>query len=341
MQKKRIFLPELTVLNAVNFCNAVNDFNGSDSVVFDYSGIGTVEPFGMLLVGSKIRSLITANPNIKFFGENYKNHNYAAHMGFFQSMFLNFGNKPGGAFGSNTYVPITELKVRDLKNESYEQNEVVQETIERKSYELAKVLSQGNPNLTEILGYSIRELMRNSVEHSTAESCWFAAQYWPTKNKVEIALLDEGVGIPQAIRVNPNLKPKDNKDALLLSLEPGISGKVFKHNGVIRGQNNSVWDNSGYGLFVTSKICQDGGDLFICSGNIGLALKNEDHAYGEVNFQGTAIRMTLNTSNLGKFNGDLIKEIVKEGESRAKSNSKHSIITASKVSRILNTAHEE
>ncbi|MCY8045782.1 hypothetical protein MOC94_20015 [Bacillus haynesii] len=341
MSKKIINMPDLTAKNAIDFC--YNDYHVEDydEVVFDHQYLGTVEPFGMLLVGSKIRNLVKKNKNIEFSDINFKEKEYAAHMGFFQSVYQDYGKKPGEAAGSSKYVPITLLKVKELKLESYERKEEVQETIERKSTQLAKVLSQGKKNLQEILAYSIRELIRNIVEHSTSETCWFAGQYWPTKNKVEIALLDEGVGITQALGFNPNLTINDDRDALLLSIEPGISGRVFKHKGKMRGQTNSIWDNSGYGLYVTSKICQEGGNFLICSGCYALAINDKYHRFFETNFKGTAIRMTLNTSRLNKFSTHLINDIVSEGERSARTNADKSVITASKVSRILNILEED
>lgn len=334
--EKIIRLVDLTAKNAIEFCNNEYDFEGVKEVVFDHQFLGTVEPFGMLLAGSKIREIYHEYKDvIDFSDKNYKHNDYAAHMGFFQSVYQDYGNKPGEANGSSTYVPITQLDVRKLKLESYEKSEVVQETIERKSIELARVLSRGNIKLRKILSYSIRELMRNIVEHSESKSIWFAAQYWPTKDRVEISILDEGVGIKQALSFNPNLRIKNDKDALLLSIEPGISGKAFKYKGKMRKQEDTIWQNSGYGLYVTSEICQLGGDFLICSGNNAVIIRNNDHDVKETNFKGTAIRMRLKVSRINSIDGDLIDTIVKRGEQIAKANSERSIISASKVSRML------
>lgn len=107
---------------------------------------------------------------MEFRDRNYEHNDYAAHMGFFQSVYQNYGKKPGEANGSSTYVPITHLDVKKLRIESYEKSEVVQETIERKSIELARLISRGKTKLRKILSYSIRELMRNIVEHSDSKS---------------------------------------------------------------------------------------------------------------------------------------------------------------------------
>lgn len=103
--------------------------------------------------------------------------------------------------------------------------------------------------------------------------------------------MDEGVGIKQALSFNPNLKIKNDKDALLLSIEPGIAGKAFKYKGKMRKQVDIIWQNSGYGLFVTSEICQHGGDFLIYSGNNAVLIRN---------------RMRLRVSRINSLNGDLI-----------------------------------
>ncbi|MEK4086297.1 ATP-binding protein [Psychrobacillus sp. FSL K6-1415] len=340
MSSKLIRLVDLTAINAIEFCDNEHNYEGLKEVVYDHQFLGTVEPFGMLLVGSKIREIFHQNPDVSFSDKNYEHNDYAAHMGFFQSIYQDFGNKPGEANGSTTYVPITRLEVKELRLESYEKEEVVQETIERKAIGLSKVISRGNEKLQSILSYSIRELMRNIVEHSESESIWFAGQYWPTKDKVEISILDEGVGIKQALSVNPNLKIKNDIDAILLSIEPGISGKAFKYKGKMRLQKDTIWQNSGYGLYVTSRICQLGGDFLICSGSKAIIIKDKRHQIKETHFNGTAIRMRLKVSNINAINEDIIKEIVSEGEKSAKENSERSIISASKVSRILTVTNE-
>lgn len=335
MHEKVIKLVDLTAVNAIDFCNQEFNFNGINNVVYDHQFLGTVEPFGMLLAGSKIRKLCNEYPDIKFSDKNFKHNNYAAHMGFFQSVYLDFGKKPGEANGSSTYIPITCLEVKKLRIESYEKVEEVQDTIERKAISLAKVLARGNAKLQRLLSYSIRELIRNIVEHSESERIWFAGQYWPTKDRVEISILDEGVGIRQAISFNPNLKINGDDEALLLAIEPGISGKAFKYRGKLRVRQDTIWHNSGYGLYVTSRICQFGGDFLICSGSRALIIKGKRHEFKNTKFHGTAIRMRLKVSKLIKIDKDIINEIVAQGESIAKENADRSVISASKVSRML------
>jgi anti-sigma regulatory factor (Ser/Thr protein kinase) len=333
--KHHVIIPDLTAGNAIDFCNNDLDFADVDKVVFDYGKMSTFEPFGMLLVSSKIRELKRIYSDITYYTKAHKHHGYAAHMGYFQSAGQPFGKKPGEAEGNDRYIPITALKVKELRLESYQQTEEIQDTIVRKANDLAQVLGQGNDTLVEVLSYSIRELMRNIVEHADSEVILFAAQSWPSKDVVELAILDEGVGVHQALSVNPNLDIDDYEDALMLSIEPGISGKAFKYKGKMRKQRGSIWDNSGYGLYVTSEISQIGGNFIICSGGSAMIVKNNQHQFKETKFQGTAIRMRLEISSINKFGSTLINKIVDKGEKKAKSNSLVSMVRASKVSRLL------
>ncbi|WP_092949868.1 hypothetical protein [Roseateles sp. YR242] len=46
---------------------------------------------------------------------------YAAHMGFFRSFDLAYGNAPGQAKGSENYLPITIFDSREVEREAFEQ----------------------------------------------------------------------------------------------------------------------------------------------------------------------------------------------------------------------------
>lgn len=64
----------------------------------------------------------------------------------------------------------------------------------------------------DTLTYSVRELMRNVVEHSEAKQFGICAQYWPTKGRVEVAILDRGIGLRESLKNNPHLDVTDDKE---------------------------------------------------------------------------------------------------------------------------------
>lgn len=304
----------------------------SDRYTFNYKNLGNVEPFGMLVVGSLVRRFFDEKKDsADIFDSNYDEKNYAAHMGYFKSVYLNFGKDPGEAPGSSTYIPITKLNADDIRMEAARNGIPIGEMIEAKSKDMAVMLSRADYELCEYLTYSIRELMRNIVEHSQSNEIWFAGQYWPTRNLVEIAILDEGIGISASLSENPRVNFNNAREALLLAIEPGISGKVHRRS---NRRRQDPWRNSGYGLFMTSSICQRGGDFTLCSGSKAIHLVGDQVTTIDTEFEGTVVRMRIDTSRITSLT-QVLDELNNEGSRRARENSEHSVLSASRVSRML------
>src|SRR5687767_7131494 len=75
--------------------------------IIDFSLLDWIEPFGMLFFARQLRVFADQRKPAKCRALNHERHGYAAHMGFFQSFGLNFGNEPGEAAGNAQYLPIT------------------------------------------------------------------------------------------------------------------------------------------------------------------------------------------------------------------------------------------
>lgn len=331
-----IILPTLTAYNAVKFCRKLSEHSKITDYIFDYSLLTTCEPFGMLLTAARMRQFMASMPHVRFGHMHFEGKEYPDYMGFFDSIGVQFGQNTLRKKGSFTHLPITYYDVIQLKEEAREESVYVGETIEKRSASLANILSQQNPKLEEYLTYSLREIMRNVVEHSESDKIWFAAQYWPSRDWVELAILDEGIGIRKSLTNNPNINLKREEDAILLAIEPGVSGKVFTTSGKKKGGSffDDQWQNSGYGLYMTSSICQNGGNFLILSDNLSLLIEGTEKKLVHTNFRGTAIRMRLRPSlvrNLSKH----LEELREEGKKRAKENKESTILSASKVSRML------
>jgi len=181
------------------------------------------------------------------------------------------------------------------------------------------------------LTYALREIFRNVVEHGQASHIWYAAQYWPTKSRVEIGILDEGVGLLRSLNRNPKLCVSDDRQATFLALQPGVSG-VEKGK---RRRSDGDWVNSGYGLFMTSSLCQFGGSFHLLSGRSAVRLVGEKADFFECSYDGVAIRLELDTSRIRALNESL-EEIRKRGEKMATElGTGDTELTASKMSRML------
>jgi hypothetical protein len=321
----------LNIRNNIRLANMLTQLPESDHYIFDFKNMKYAPPFGLLYISSTIRECRAARPSAKFQAVNFSHNTYAGHMGFYKSFGLNFGKAPGEAGGSSSYLPIRRVAFN--YSEDGEENilAIDQEDIERHAHDISKVLARSEGgDLVDTLTYSFREILRNSLEHSMAESVSYCAQYWPTSNTVEIAVMDYGCGLAKSLSYNPYLEINNNRDALNYSLMPGISGKFFKGS----RRRNDIWQNSGYGLFITSRLCGNGGSFFIASGDTGVMLKKGERKFIDINIRGTGIRFTLDTSILRPYK-ESIDTYYSEGRSISKSLHNGEDVTASVASRFL------
>ena len=160
----------------------------------------------------------------------------------------------------------------------------------------------------------------------------WCAQYWPRYDKVEIAILDRGVGIRSTLATNPILSVKNDRNALDLALLPGISRNVYPGS---RQTEKNVWQNSGFGLYMTSRLCREGGDFFIGSGDCGVFLKSGQKSWFPFGFNGTAVRMVLRPSRIGNL-AKALRKFSDDGEKIAKE-IKIKLPEASTASRMVRT----
>lgn len=251
----------------------------------------------MLLVASELRKLNAREPepDITCFGVEHMS--YAAHMGFFRSFGLAHGNAPGQANGSATYLPITSFETAVVEREAIMKGIEVGSYIEETSQKLAAILCQNTEGaLFDTLTYSIREVMRNVVEHSHSDRFDVCAQHWPSKNRVEVSILDSGQRLRSSLARNPHIDVSDDKKAINFALMPAISGKAFKGSKL---QQKGNWANSEFGLYMTNRICRNGGNFFIASGSSAMLLtKSAGKRYFNCNINGTAVRMVVDTGNI-------------------------------------------
>lgn len=309
MPSATIRVPEsLTAFTVYPFCKALQAQRPTEELVFDFSRTKTVEPFGMLVVASEIERCVASHPEAKFTCKYYENMPYAAHMGFFKAFGLDFGKRPGEAFGSRNYIPLTYFQSSVLQRAAAEQGRDVGDEIEVESKRLSETLAGADSGeVFETLSYSIREIMRNVVEHAQVERFGFCAQYWPTKGRAEVAIVDRGVGLRESIKANPHIDASTDKSAINYALMPAVSGKAFK--GARNLQKRGHWTNSGFGLYLTSRICRNGGNFFISSGETGMLLTSGKNGkrYFETCLSGTAVRMTIQTKHLDSLKDTLAK----------------------------------
>lgn len=317
-----IRLPDLETFKVLSFSNELSCLTIGEPVIINAS-MGWVRPFGLLYTVAALKELRSRYPDIPFQMRigNTNGVTYAAHMGFFKSvsMSIAYGKEPGEAIGNSDYIPITKVNTAYLQQQAVTSGHYWElgQTIENESRWLAQVISQGNREIILLLTYVIREIIRNTPEHAGTDEVWLCGQHW-RDGTAEIAIMDEGIGILSSLQKNHIHRQyiDDDEAALRSCVKAGIS-QAFNPAG--RSRSDSEWSNSGYGLYVVSRLCSTlGGSFCIASGEKYLHIDSRGVLkIGDTHMKGTAVKMTMSVTRLSNANA-LIQQIAKEGQEQAK-----------------------
>jgi hypothetical protein len=123
-------------------------------------------------------------------------------------------------------------------------------------------------------------------------------------DQVEIAIADAGRGIQASLGGEYLSKPA------LVALEDAIRPGVTRVTGP---QAGTEWDNTGFGLYVVSRLGQETGTFSLASSGTLLTLSGKSVHSQTVPISGTVIRLLVNVSEAEYFPNQL-QRIVNEGE---------------------------
>lgn len=216
-----------------------------------------------------------------------------------------------------TNIPITQIK-REKINELCESRGItVGEATEILITPFAKLISDYHENLIEPFTFVIREIARNSFEHSNTKNILLCIQHWPRRDQIEIAIADTGDGVFSSLSSNMNYRGiiENNEDALRLALEPGVSRNFSK----LKKEYSSPWDNSGHGLFYAHQLCIGlSGYFTFGSYDARLTVSTDGNITGnDFNYNGTLVGMIFKPSRLQDYR-NLMQEISIKARERVK-----------------------
>lgn len=145
--------------------------------------------------------------------------------------------------------------------------------------------SRIQPDLIEMIDYTISELMCNIFEHSKSPLGGFVScQFHPDKKIIRLCFSDNGIGIVDSLRENVVYKDKSDIELFELAFSDSITSGSGK----------------GYGLFATRKFMQsDSKNSFKLQSNRFSALINESNKLKvferQYIFPGTLIVLDINS----------------------------------------------
>lgn len=294
-------------------------------------------PLSLVFITHRIRALQFKKRGVKIRASNLTQKTWINNMGLSTACGLDYFSVHKNRVGDGrNFIPIVVVNKRDF----IQKHGLValQEGIDTETSFLARVLlHQGMGPAFDAVQYSLREIIRNVFEHSAANTLIYCAQYYPKLRRAHLAIADDGIGIPVSIRNNPKFATLDDKNAVEISLMPGVSGNYLALSGQ---KTEGRWTNSGYGLYMTSRLCRNSGNFYVFSNRYGVALTSSADpeksklSYRLANFQGTIISMELNLESTGDFSHKL-KRYAEEGKIQARSIAGARVIDASTASLML------
>lgn len=318
MSMQRYAVPQtLGMPRVLDVCRAIHGLPRNDSYEIDFADTQHFEPFGMLLVGSAIRRLgerVAENGkpvSVAITGKDLskQGHDFARRMGFWWSIGDDSDLPSVKRTASDTTIPITRLSYSDLFKLAGHRDPIRAEVVAEAAADLATTLS-GSDTKTPLwltLEYCFREMFRNVFEHGRVDSVWYAGATRPTRDDVQIAIVDGGRGVRSSLAENPDERHATDLAAILAALRPGVSRNAKKTRSPemteklleeFPGQDPAIYDNSGFGLTLTSKLGRDAGQFAIISGGASVAYVRGQEIVSETMHPGTAIRLVFHPSKL-------------------------------------------
>lgn len=217
------------------------------------SELSWVEPVGLAAI-----SIALSHSNSKIIQP--ENRNVSRYL---EVMQVNSASE--SSINGNNYVPLVHL---DRGRSDRISRDLTDKLIQNSSITSNPELKK---DLTDYLQYMICEILNNVIDHSNSQITPVVnAQYYPTLNKCQIAIVDNGIGFLESLAHNyPQLN--NDSEALLKAIEREVTGaRPTIYGSTIR--------NVGYGLYFISeiikftngylKIISKKGILTICDGQI-------------------------------------------------------------------------
>jgi hypothetical protein len=301
----------LTPEGVVHFCNFCIRLEDRELLEIDFGTCGFVSPFSALLLLEAITEIRQrrkrAKRDTRFVGFEAQSGPaaYLRHLGLFKALGLETFKQMAQTVGvAEKFLPFTKISAGQILNKG----RIIQTTIDARSEALAKVIFPGerNSSAAMMLGYSIREVMRNSFEHGGTTECTVCAQRWSTGD-AEIAILDRGIGIQASLRRKfPNLTAAE---AVRRALLPGITCESVT--------NDTKWSNSGFGLYVISQLGLEYGSFSIFSSDTLLGENFQTAFPLTAPLASTIVKLKVSIRDAEYF-PNILSGIVARGEEQAK-----------------------
>lgn len=207
--------------NLYNIDACYNHFE-SNRIIVDFSSCGYISPSSLAVLVSylsdkKLKSIdlhidINPSPNID---------TYISRMDFYNLLEIERMESFMRHDEHGRFIPI--------KNINYKMNYELQEeimTILNNKCKLSK-------EMYYTMDWAFNELLDNIIEHAESDTGgYFAAQVYSNTKRIEMCIVDNGIGIPNSLKKNPKYQEYEEYDCMVCSLNKGATKGTGQGNGL-------------------------------------------------------------------------------------------------------------
>lgn len=262
-----------TILNLCDNIDQLSKINNKKNNIIDLSEMRWISPLSILPVASLLFELQAKGGELSVIKPNNLNtKSYLRTIKFFEGAHtIDYLER------HRSYIPIVSLPNKPTEVKNREQVEAY-----LKDILLEKINCKRN--LSNTVGYALAEMFGNIWEHSKTKYGWFLAQYYKSKNYVDICFLDNGISI-RGSYTRKEIKTTSDAGAIKLALK----GKSTKVPEIERG----------YGLWTTRRLITESllkGEFLILSGRGGYYKSREKELLFNLKcyWKGTIVLLRIN-----------------------------------------------
>lgn len=293
-----VYLPKffMAVSPEAGLCCCVAIRDADDDVVVDVGAYKFFDPFGLACLGAAVR--IALDDGRRIVGRNLSSEvgSYLLRMDVFSGIeWLDL--IPQSLPRHDRADSLVELTRLDNHSE-------VDSTADKLARAVVGRIPGIDPNepldemsgfnqygrIVEPLQYAFSELLENALTHARrhryiCSAVWIACQYYPSKDLIRLAVVDDGCGIRRSLENHPDMsKDPTHLEAIRLALRPRISC------------NRNLWLNTesvnqGVGLTTTGRIAKAAnGNMLVVSGDALLRFDGSGRTFrGAARWDGVAV----------------------------------------------------
>lgn len=150
-------------------------------------------------------------------------------------------------YSHKSYLPIVHFP----RFGRWDENEIPSEVCINALLKLIYEKTSADADFRNDVSFIISEITDNIIDHSESNIGLITAQYYPSKNILDIVISDTGQGIFNSYKRNENFSPSTNEDAMRFALEGKSSKNELETRGFgLEGSRERIMNRSSLGRFM-------------------------------------------------------------------------------------------